>query len=207
MKHSHPWQREKLLKRFSTSFKIRAQENEEDVIMSEKLSAIVATFNTHTAAEEAVKEIQKAGFDMKKLSIVGKDYHSDEHVVGYYNVSDRAQTWGKLGAFWGGLWGLLFGSAFFLIPGMGPIVVAGPLVTWIVGALEGAVVVGGLSAIGAALFGIGIPKDSIILYETSLKANKFLLIDRGSPDEVEQIRKIVLTTKAIETIVHADITA
>ena len=69
--------------------------------------------------------------------------------LGYYNTGDRMMYWGKLGAFWGGLWGLLFGSAFFLVPGIGPLVVAGPLVTWIVGALEGAVVMGGFSALGA----------------------------------------------------------
>ena len=71
---------------------------------------------------------------MKKLSIVGKDYHTDEHVVGYYNAGDRMMYWGKLGAFWGGLWGMRFGSAFFFVPGVGPLLVAGPLVTWIVGA-------------------------------------------------------------------------
>ena len=172
--------------------------------MDEKKSAIVATFNTSTEAEDAIKKIQKAGFNMKRLSIIGKGYHSDENVVGYYNLGDRAKSWGKRGAFWGGLWALLHGSAIFFIPGIGPIVVAGPLVAWIVGTLEGAVVVGGLSAIGAALFGIGIPKDSIFLYETSLKANKFLLIDHGSFEEVEQVRKILASSKA-ETVVHNDI--
>jgi hypothetical protein len=54
-------------------------------------------------------------------------------VIGYYNAGDRMKYWGKLGAFWGGFWGLLFGSAFFLIPGVGPLLVAGPLVGWIVG--------------------------------------------------------------------------
>ena len=106
--------------------------------------AVVGVYDTHTAAENAVKELQKAGFDMKRLSIVGKDYHTEEHVVGYYNTGDRMKAWGKIGAFWGGLWGLLFGAAFFVVPGIGPIAVAGPLVGWIVGALEGAVVVGGL---------------------------------------------------------------
>ena len=62
-------------------------------------------------------------------------------MVGYYNTGDRMKHWGKLGAFWGGIWGMLFGAAFFAIPGLGPILVAGPLVAWIVGALEGAVVV------------------------------------------------------------------
>src|ERR1044071_6904548 len=120
----------------------------------------VAIYANHADAEAAVKELQRSGFDMKKLSIVGKDYHTEEHVVGYYNTGDRMRAWGKTGAFWGGIWGLLFGSAVFIIPGVGPIVLAGPLITSIVGSLEGAVVVGGLSALGAALVSQGIPKDS-----------------------------------------------
>jgi uncharacterized membrane protein len=167
-----------------------------------KKNATIAVFEDHTGAEDAVKELQKSGFDVKKLSIVGKDYHSDEHVVGYYNSGDRIKYWGKLGAFWGGLWGLLFGSAFFFIPGIGPIVVGGPLVTWIVGALEGAAVVGGVSAVGAALYSIGIPKDSILKYETSLKANKFLLVVHGTADEVERAGQILKSTNATETNVH-----
>ena len=119
--------------------------------------SIVAVYEKHTEAEQAVQELQRAGFDLKKLSIVGKEYHTDEHVVGYYNAGDRMKYWGGLGAFWGGIWGLLFGAAFFVVPGVGPVLVAGPLVAWIVGALEGAVVVGGLSAIGAGLYSIGFP--------------------------------------------------
>ena len=140
---------------------------------------------------------------MKKLSIVGKDYHTDEHVVGYYNTGDRMMYWGKLGAFWGGLWGMLFGSAFFLIPGVGPLVVAGPLVAWIVGALETAAVMGGLSALGAALVSIGIPKNSVLQYEANLKAGKFLLILHGTPQEVEAAKDRLDTTEATETTVHA----
>jgi len=122
----------------------------------------VAIYNSHPEAEDGVKALQKSGFDMKKLSIVGKDYHTEEHVVGYYNAGDRMKYWGKMGAFWGGLWGLLLGAGFFAIPGIGPVVVAGPLVGGVVGALEGAAVVGGLSALGAGLVSIGIPKDSVL---------------------------------------------
>jgi len=94
-----------------------------------KNNAVVGVYNSHTEAEAAVKELQRSGFDMQKLSIVGKDYHTEEHVIGYYNAGDRMKFWGKLGAFWGGFWGLLFGSALFLIPGIGPVVVFGPLVS------------------------------------------------------------------------------
>jgi uncharacterized membrane protein len=166
-----------------------------------KSNSIVAIYPSHTTAEAAIKELQQSGFDMKKLSIVGRDYHTDEHVVGYYNAGDRMKHWGKLGAFWGGIWGLLFGSAFFFIPGIGPLLVAGPLVSWIVGALEGAVVVGGLSAIGAGLYGLGIPKDSILQYETALKTGKFVLVAHGSMDEITHAKEILNGTKP-ETLEH-----
>ena len=169
--------------------------------MMTKNNSIVAIYPSHTAAEAAIKELQQSGFDMKKLSIVGRDYHTDEHVVGYYNVGDRMKVWGKTGAFWGGLWGLLFGSAFFWIPGLGPLLVAGPLVSWIVGALEGALVVGGLSAIGAALYSLGIPKDSILLYETALRTGKFILIAHGAEEEAIRARDILNRT-APETLAH-----
>ncbi len=167
-----------------------------------KQNAVVGIYTTHTESEAAVKALQRAGFDMQKLSIVGKDYHTEEHVIGYYNAGDRMMFWGKLGAFWGGFWGLLFGSAFFLIPGIGPLMVFGPLVGWIVGALEGAMVVGGLTALGAGLYSIGIPKDSIVEYETALKSDKFLVIAHGSRDEVAKAKSILDTTGAAKVVSH-----
>jgi hypothetical protein len=123
--------------------------------------------------------------------------------VGYYNSGDRMKYWGKAGAFWGGFWGLLFGSAFFAIPGIGPVLVAGPLVAGIVSALEGAVVVGGLSAIGAGLAGMGIPKNSVIQYELALKADKYLLMVNGSAAEVETASSILESTRPMNTAVHS----
>jgi uncharacterized membrane protein len=166
-------------------------------------NSVVAIYETHSQAEEAVKELQRSGFDMQKMSIVGKDYHTDEHVVGYYNTGDRMKYWGKQGAFWGGIWGMLFGAAFFAIPGIGPVLVAGPLVAWIIGALEGAVVVGGLSALGAGLYSIGIPKNSVVTYELALKSDKFLLVAHGTRDEVARARDIMQTTHPVEVAVHA----
>jgi hypothetical protein len=70
-------------------------------------NAVIAVYDSHTAAEDAVKELQKSGFDMKKLSVVGKDYHTDEQVVGYYNAGDRMKYWGKwVGRFLGRVLGL-----------------------------------------------------------------------------------------------------
>lgn len=166
-------------------------------------NSAVGVFDNHQDAENAVKELQKSGYDMKKLSVVGKDYHTEESVVGYYNTGDRMAVWGKFGLFWGWIWGLLFGSAFFLVPGLGPVMVAGPLVAWIIGALESAVVVGGLSALGGALASIGIPEDSVIRYETALKVDKFILMVHGSVQEVEKAKNILIQNKAQETDVYS----
>ena len=171
--------------------------------MSPLSNSIVAVYPLHPQAEAAVRALQQAGFDMKKLSIVGRDYHTDENVVGYYNLGDRARAWGKTGAFWGGLWGLLFGSALFWVPGIGPLLVAGPLVSAIVGALEGAVAGAGLSVIGAALVSYGIPRDSVLQYETAVKAGKFMLVARGTADEAARAREILHVTRPESLTVHA----
>ncbi len=148
-------------------------------------------YDTHAQAEQAVTELQNSGYDMKRLSIVGQGMHTEEKVVGYYNLGDRMLSWGGTGAFWGGIWSLLFGSAFFLVPGFGPLLIAGPFVMTLVAALEGAVVVGSVSALAGALASIGIPENSVLEYETEIKAGKFLLIAHGTTAEVARAREIL----------------
>jgi hypothetical protein len=171
----------------------------------EDKNSVVAIFKTHELAEKAVTELEKSGFDMKKLSIVGRDRHTEEHVVGYYTAGDRMKYWGALGAFWGGLWGLLFGAAVFWVPGLGPLVVGGPLVSWIVAALEGAAVVGGLSALGGGLYSIGIPKDSILKYEREIASDCYLLVAHGTSDEVRHAKNILDTTGARGVETHGKV--
>jgi hypothetical protein len=165
--------------------------------------SVVGVFDSHEKAETAVKDLHRSGFDMKQLSIVGKDVHSEEQVVGFYNSGDRMAFWGKLGALWGGIWGLLFGAAFFWVPGIGAVLVGGPLVAAIVGALEGAVVVGGLSAVGAGLYSLGIPKDSVLRYERALRSDQYLVLAHGSDAEVARAQEIMDRAKATESAIHA----
>jgi len=165
-------------------------------------NAVVGIYEGHSGAEGAIKALQTANFDMKQLSIVGRGYHTEEHVMGFYNIGDRMKVWGKQGAFWGGFWGLLFGSALFVVPGFGPVMVFGPLVAWIVGALESAVVVGGLSALGAGLYSAGIPRDSVVKYETAIKASKFVVIAHGTAEEVNRAKSILEAAGAVQVMSH-----
>jgi hypothetical protein len=97
---------------------------------------------------------------------------------------------------------LLLGAGFFAIPGIGPVLVAGPFLAVIVSGLEGAVTVGGLSVIGAALYGIGIPKDSVLRYEVALKSDQYLVIVQGTSEEIDKARKALQSTNASEVQVH-----
>jgi hypothetical protein len=159
-------------------------------LMSEE-NSVVSVFSSHAAADEAIKELSQKGFDMTKLSIIGKGYHSEEHAVGFYTAGDRIKSWGATGAFWGGIWGLLLSPALFLVPGLGLVGLAGPIVSTVLSVLEGAVLGGGLTAIGAALAQMGIPKDDAVKYEMALKANGFLLIVHGTSEDVQQARTIL----------------
>jgi hypothetical protein len=152
----------------------------------------VAVFVTHDQAEAAVKSLNSSGYNMKNLSIMGQNYATDEHPVGFVNTGDRMWTWGKFGAFWGWIWGLLFGSAMIFVPGMGPILFAG----WIVSGLEGAIVLGGVAALGGALTTIGIPANSIVKYESALKAGSFLLVAHGAETDVKRAKDLLATTNA-----------
>jgi uncharacterized membrane protein len=168
-----------------------------------KTSAAVAVYATHDEAEAAVRSLEKSGFDMKKLSIVGKDFRTEEHAIGYYNTGDRVRFWGKKGAFWGGLAGILFSSAFLVIPIVGHIIVLGPLVSSIIGGLEGAAVVGSTSALFGALSGLGIPKDSVIQYENEVKAGKFLLLAQGTEEEVARAKGLLAAAPPASLDVHS----
>jgi hypothetical protein len=169
-------------------------------------SHCVALFDRHEDAELAIRALAQTGFDMKKLSIVGRDYHTQEHAVGFYNTGDRVRYWGKHGAFWGAIFGILLAPAFFWIPGIGPILTGGIISSLLMGAIEGgavgAAVVGGTSALGAALASLGIPKDSVVRYEAELQANKFLLIASGTATDVERARRVLAESKG-QAQVHA----
>jgi hypothetical protein len=92
----------------------------------------VYMFNTRTEAEDGIRALNRAGIDMKTLSLVGKGVHSEDHAVGFYSAGDRIKSWGGTGAFWGSIWGLMFAPAVFFLPGLGLVALAGPLVAMLV---------------------------------------------------------------------------
>lgn len=166
------------------------------------LASVAAIYDSHEFADEAVKNLLKEGFDAKDLTVVGMDYHTEEHPVGFVSTGDRVLYWGKCGAFWGTMWGLLFGSALFFVPGAGPLVFSGWLASTVLGGLEGAVVGGGIGALSAALTFAGLPKESVIRYESEIQAGNFLLMVKGRRDDLARARKLLEETAALRIDEH-----
>ena len=164
--------------------------------------AVVAVFTLHTDAEAAVRKLAGDGFDMTHFSIVGKGYHSEEKVIGFYNTGDRMKFWGKNGAIWGGIWSLFFGGAMLTVPVIGHVMVLGHLAAMVVAAVEGAILVGGVSALGAALFSIGIPKDSVLQYEQAVKTDGFLVVGHGAVDEMTRAKVVLDASNPMRLDVH-----
>jgi hypothetical protein len=154
-------------------------------------SSVIAVYPDHDSAERAVKLLSKEGFPMSNLSIVGRDFQVSEKPVGFLTTGYLVKQGAGTGAWVGGLFGMLMGAAFLVLPGVGPLVAAGPLVGALLGGLEGALAGAAFGALSGALIGWGIPKDQALLYETEVKAGKFLVIARGNPADIARAKALL----------------
>ncbi|QJR34076.1 hypothetical protein HKW67_00380 [Gemmatimonas groenlandica] len=140
---------------------------------------------------------------MRRLSMVGRGDHTDEQVLGYYNTGDHVTFGGKQGASWGTLNGILFDSALLFVPLLCHIIVLGPLVGALANGAAGPAFTGGLTALGVALHGIGIPKHSAMRYETAVHADRHLLVAHGPGADVRRARTSLAETGAERLDMHA----
>jgi hypothetical protein len=147
--------------------------------------------------EESVHRLRQSGFDLSKLSVVARDRRAKEQVVAHYGANGHARYWGEFGSFWSGMWASLSGWACLVIPDAGTILVAGPLGGWIVGVLDNEAVFGGLSALGASLYSLGIPKDAVLRCEAAVRMDKLLLVAHGAVDEVDKAAEILTLTPGL----------
>jgi hypothetical protein len=172
--------------------------------MSKNLNnAAVAVYSNHELAEKAVKKLTDANIPIKEISIIGRGFHTDEKAIGFYNMGDRMKIWGGNGAFWGAMWGLLAGGLFMTAPIIGPVVIVGSFAAMVLGAVEGAIVVGSASALAAALTSIGIPKNTVLQYEQAIEADGFVVLVQGTAEETERARSILNTSNAKQVDMHS----
>jgi hypothetical protein len=167
--------------------------------------SLVAIYETMSKAEAAVEALDVGGFPIKQVSIVAQNLESEKRVNGYVTAADTSKAGAQAGAWLGGIFGLLVGAAFVWVPGVGPLVVAGPLAAALLGGVEGAI---GGAALGGVLGGIagwGISKEHILKYEEVVKGGKYLVAAHGNKSEVAKAQEILKNTGADEVALHSQV--
>ena len=154
-------------------------------------STLVAVFTSHTAAEDAVKLLQKNGMPMDQLSIIGQDFKTIEKPLGFLTTGSVACDGARVGAWTGGFFGILVGAAFLIVPGIGPLVIVGPLAATLLGGVEGAIAGSAVGALAGALVSLGFSEKQAIRYESEIKAGKFLVTLKGDSKQLEKAKKLV----------------
>jgi hypothetical protein len=158
-------------------------------------NATVAVYTDPHKAREAVKELERMGFNLNQLSLAGIVTPGRQTAVACYSDGTCIKCWGELSSLWNSLCSVIEGWAFLCLPGIGPMLVCGPLALWIVAALDNAAIFSNLSVFGATLYSIGIPRERVQYYEAALKDGKYLLIAHGPAREITHARRILAPYK------------
>jgi uncharacterized membrane protein len=168
-------------------------------------SSIVAVYPDHDSAEHAIRLLHKEGFAIEDLSIIGRDIQVSEEPTGFVSTGDYVSAGARSGALFGGLAGVALGAALLVLPGVGPIVVAGPLAAAVLAGIEGALAGVAVGALSGALIGWGVPRDHAIKYESEVTGGKYLVLTRGNAEEVARARALLKTgaPEQIEVYDHA----
>ncbi|MGO0122450.1 general stress protein [Desulfothermobacter acidiphilus] len=166
--------------------------------MAEK--SVVAIYETVDAAEAAVKKLIEQGFPAQRVSVIARDLGSGtEKVHGFAITGDVAKSGAGIGAWVGGIFGLLVGAGFFWLPAVGPVLVAGSLTSLFLGGLAAGAAEGGLLG---ALIGLGMSHNHVAKYEEKLKEGKCLVVAHGSAEEVAKAKDVLKATSPEELEEH-----
>ncbi len=163
----------------------------------ERLMLVVGVYTSQARAQRLVEKLIEDDYPMDRISLLSRAGGAGDDMLGitYHDTAERMKVWGKHGAFWGAVWGLLASaSGMFVLPGLGPLLVAGPIVEAFSAALAGAAVAGGtmagaaaVSHLASALHRIGIPEEELEQLETAIEDGQYVVILHSAPDEAEKL--------------------
>ncbi len=179
---------------------------------------LVAVYDDEAKAQLTIEQLRDKGVALDMLSVLGQVHPSGDDVLGIYytGMGSRVQAWAKQGALWGSLWGVLAGAAaLFVMPAVGPVFAAGPIVEAIVAALGGGVAgaavggaVGGAGMAGAAalthlasvMHRMGIPQDQLDHLHQAIVDGHYVLLLREAEDQVQPWLDVLRQSEAREVL-------
>jgi hypothetical protein len=154
-------------------------------------NALVTICDGYADVEAALRKLGNRSFDLANVSVVGRELPSERDVMGCYGNGGRSKYCGPLSVFWEGLWEMLNGWGVFYVPRMGWVLVAGPFTQGMIAGAQNSALFSGLTTVGSALYGLGIPFEEVVQYEQRLQQNQLLLIIHGSAALVDNARLLL----------------
>jgi len=151
----------------------------------------IALIDEHQRVKSVLEKLLESRFHAEQISVVGKDHPGDKHIHGYASTGEQMKFWGVQGAIWGSIMGMLAGAGFLFVPGIGPLMVGGPLLSMVLGGLEGSAGLAGIEALFAGLLHLGFSKDGLADFERELKAGKSLVLVHGNTGEVIRAKDVL----------------
>lgn len=166
----------------------------------------VAMYTNDDSAYQLVERLIAEDFPMDKISVLRRAGGEGDDLLGvsFHDSRERITTWGKHGLFWGGLWGLLASAAgMFVFPGVGPLLMAGPIIEMLGAALAGAAITGSAMAgaaviteLAAALHSAGVPEQHIEELHDAIMQGKTLVILHCDSSEEQACKQKLRNTGA-----------
>jgi uncharacterized protein (TIGR02271 family) len=157
----------------------------------EMAKTVVALYDDVDQAHRAIRDLVDSGFSRDDISLLTRDTREEtgRRETGESKVGEGAGAGAGIGAIIGGAGGLLVGLGALVIPGIGPLLAAGPLAA----ALAGAGVGAGVGALAGALVGLGIPEQDAEYYSEGIRRGGTLVTVQTSDE---------MTTQAVDILEH-----
>jgi len=154
--------------------------------------AVVGLFSDFKLAEQSVKQLRANGFSTEEINIISKDKHQSGQTTELTDdsIMDGTMTGGAIG----GVGGLLLGAGALAIPGIGPIVAAGPIAATISGAISG--------GIAGGLIDWGIPSEKSEAYSNQVSSGSTLAVIKTTESKVAQAIQVLTSTGATNIETH-----
>jgi uncharacterized membrane protein len=163
---------------------------------------LIAVYDNHEKAAEAIDALLKAGIDREKIVALGKGEAAPAEKFEREKMNEHIAWWAKTGTVWGGIFGLLTGAFVSVVPGFGPLVAAGHIIPALAGALGGAMAVGPAAALGAWMADFAVEEAERLRYHKYLEEGKVLVIVRGDEATVAKARETLEALGGAEVKVH-----
>ncbi len=166
------------------------------------MKTVAGLFDTREQAQQAIQDLSRAGFPQENISILTMGDHQKpvvEHVTD--TGPSGTEVGATTGAAIGGLSGLAVGLGLFAIPGIGPVMAAGPIITTLAG-LGAGLAVGGLLG---ALVDLGVPDEQARVYAEGVRRGGTVLVYRAERDEdVQRVADVMARNGAVDIERRAD---